>query len=64
MAGKAAKDIITDYNNDNEHCDEFDVRSVQGVECVCWKFADSDNNSNKASKQRRRVKDVIGCHFT
>ena len=59
MAGKTAKDIIKDNKNDyNEHCNAFDVCSVQGVECVCCKFADSDDNSNKASKCRRMVKDV------
>ena len=63
MAGKTAKDIITNNNYDNEHCDEFDVCSVQGLKCVCWKFADSDGNSNKASKWRRRVNDIIGSKY-
>ena len=45
--------------------EEYDLCSVQGVNCICWKFAPCDNecNKNKEDRRRRKVKEVIGHKY-
>lgn len=49
--------------NATPHQDEFDLCLVEGVSCVSWTFHDIDDNSSKATKRRRDVKNAVGTNL-
>lgn len=48
---------------ENAHTEEYDICTVEGVNCICWKFSDIEDNSAKASKRRREVKQTVGHKY-